>query len=421
MSATPFSAQRKLKYVATINDETLGEDTDPDFEMQYLDISNVDSLGTIGELTTYRFQDAPGRARRRLRHGDVIISTVRTYLQAIARINSPPANLIASTGFAVVRPRPTEFDPSFCQYALRERGFLAEVEKRSVGVSYPAINASDLGSIPVYVPPLSRQRHIADYLDRETARIDELVGAKEHLLTLLAEKHRALTMRAVTHGLDPHAPLRDSRVPWLGEVPAHWEIAPLRFLVDLTSGGTPDTGRPEYWDGEIPWVSPKDMKRDEIGDAQDHVSELALSEGSLHLIEPGAVLVVVRGMILARSFPVAITTAPVTINQDMKALRCRRPLTPDYLRGFLCGHEDYVLSLADTSAHGTRKLETGVLGQLEVALPPREEQRAIAAHIRDAGARLEGVRSATESTIALLRERRSALISAAVVGRLQVA
>jgi hypothetical protein len=192
------------------------------------------------------------------------------------------------------------------------------------------------------------------------------------------------------------------------------------FLVDLTSGATPDTGRAEYWDGEIPWVSPKDMKCDEIEDAQDHVSELALSQSSLRLIEPGALLIVVRGMVLAHSFPTAITTAPVTINQDMKALRCQGLLTPDYLRDFLRGHEEHVVSLADSSAHGTRKLETDVLGHLEIALPPEAEQRAIAAHIRNAVARLDAVRSATESTIALLKERRAALIAAAVTGRISV-
>ncbi|MGN2393267.1 restriction endonuclease subunit S, partial [Pelomicrobium sp. G1] len=195
-------------------------DTDADLELQYVDISNVDSSGNIGEIATFRFEDAPSRARRRVRDGDVIISTVRTYLQAIAPIRQPPANLIVSTGFAVVRPRADLFDAQYCKYALREPEFLAEVERRSVGVSYPAINASDLASIPVHIHELSRQRAIADYLDRETARIDALIAAKERLLALLAEKRRALITRAVTRGLDPQAPLRDSGIPWLGQIPA---------------------------------------------------------------------------------------------------------------------------------------------------------------------------------------------------------
>jgi len=120
VTTTTSVAKRKLKYVATINDEALGEDTDADFEMRYIDISNVDSSGKINEFATYRFKDAPSRARRRVRDGDVIISTVRTYLQAIAQIIQPPANLIVSTGYAVIHPRPEHFDTRYCKYALRE-------------------------------------------------------------------------------------------------------------------------------------------------------------------------------------------------------------------------------------------------------------------------------------------------------------
>jgi type I restriction enzyme S subunit len=414
------SAQKRLKYVATINDEALAEDTDADFEMQYVDISNVDSSGAIRDLATYRFKDAPSRARRRVRDGDVIISTVRTYLQAIAQIRQPPANLVVSTGFAVVRPGPDSFDAQYCKYALREPEFLAEVECRSVGVSYPAINASDLASIPVHIHEVNQQRAIANYLDRETARLDALVAAKERVLGLLAEKRRALITRAVTRGLDPRAPLRDSGIPWLGEIPAHWDVIALRFLVDIFGGATPNTGRPELWDGDIPWVSPKDMKREEIADAEDHVSPEALEGSALRLIDPVVVLIVVRGMILAHSFPTATTTRQVTINQDMKALRCRTALDPHYLRRFFSGLEPHLVSLVDSSAHGTRKLETEALGRFEVCIPPMAEQRAIVEYIADSTARLDRLRAATARTVALLKERRAALIAAAVTGQIDV-
>jgi type I restriction enzyme S subunit len=284
----------------------------------------------------------------------------------------------------------------------------------------PGIDRADIHTIPVAVPPLTTQRAIAAYLDGETEHLDRLVAAKEGVLGLLAEKRRALITRAVTRGLDPRASLRNSGLPWLGEIPAHWELIPLRFLVDIVSGATPDTGKAEFWDGDIPWVSPKDMKRDEIKDAEDHVSALALSSSALRLIDPVVVLIVVRGMILAHSFPTAVTTQPVTINQDMKALRCRELLEPHYLRDFLRGLEAQLVSSAEESAHGTRKLETEVLGRFQVCVPPIDEQRTIVAHIAAETAKLDALRSATESTIALLKERRAALIAAAVTGRLPI-
>ena len=115
-------------------------------------------------------------------------------------------------------------------------------------------------------PSLRSQAAIADYLDRETARLDALVAAKERVLGLLAEKRRALITRAVTRGLDPGAPLRDSGIPWLGEIPAHWGLVALRFLVDIFGGATPDTGKPELWIvSTSTWcVSARTSKREEI-------------------------------------------------------------------------------------------------------------------------------------------------------------
>ena len=272
----------------------------------------------------------------------------------------------------------------------------------------------------VPVPPLARQRAIADYLDRETARLDTLLAEKERLLKLLAEKRQALITHTVIRGLDPDAPMRDSGIPWLGDIPAHWNLMSLRFLVSFVGGATPDTGKEKYWSGDIPWVSPKDMKHGEIDDSEDHVTELAVSDTSLRMIPPGSVLVVVRGMILAHSFPAAITKAAVTVNQDMKALLCRERLDPWFLRDFFRGIEYHLITLADSSAHGTRKLETERLGQIPIPIPPRVEQQQITRYISGSTDKVDEVRTATERTIVLLKERRAALITAAVTGRIDV-
>ena len=270
------------------------------------------------------------------------------------------------------------------------------------------------------MPPHAQQRTIADYLDRETARLDALVAEKERLLKLLAEKRQALITRVVTRGLDPDASMRDSGIPWPGEIPAHWNLAPLRFLVSFVGGATPDTGKEKYWSGDIPWVSPKDMKHDEIDGSEDHVTELAVSDTSLRMVPPDSVLVVVRGMILAHSFPAAITKAAVTVNQDMKALLCREILDPWFLRDYFRGIEHHLITLADSSAHGTRKLETERLGQIPIPLPPRVEQQQITRYILDSTNRIDKTRTTTERTIALLKERRSALIAAVVTGGIDI-
>jgi type I restriction enzyme S subunit len=221
-------------------------------------------------------------------------------------------------------------------------------------------------------------------------------------------------MSAATNRLGANGPLRDTGIPWLGQIPPHWKVIPLRFLVQFLSGATPDTSKTEFWNGDIPWVTPKDMKRDVIEDAEDHVTAAALSSSALQLVEPAAVLVVVRGMILAHSFPTAVTTRQVTINQDMKALRCGEMLEPRFLKNYFRGLEGHLVSMADSSAHGTRKLETEILGRFEVCVPPLADQRTIADHLDREMARLDGLVAAKERVLGLLADKRRALITRAV-------
>ena len=191
---------KRLKYLATLNDEALPETTDPDMEITYVDIGNVDSVEGITGAQELVFEDAPSRARRIVRQGDVIISTVRTYLKAIARIEPTDANLIVSTGFAVIRPR--KLDDGFVAYALSSPYFVDRVVAHSVGVSYPAINASELACLDIAFPPLPEQQAIAAFLDRETAKLDGLVVKVQEAIQRLRELRTALISAAVTGRID---------------------------------------------------------------------------------------------------------------------------------------------------------------------------------------------------------------------------
>ncbi|MBH2009261.1 MAG: restriction endonuclease subunit S [Xanthomonadaceae bacterium] len=411
---------RRLKFAATCNDETLPETTDPDFEMAYVDISSVDLVNGITAVEVQTFEKAPSRARRIVRDGDTLISTVRTYLKAIAPVEAPPENMIVSTGFAVVRPLGF-IHSGFLGYALQNTAFIDAVVANSTGVSYPAINPTSLICLAVCYPKDKKeQQQIAAFLDWKTGQIDALITKKKELMDKLKEKRLAVITQAVTKGLNPAAPLRDSGIPWLGCVPEHWEVIPLGFLMTMSGGMTPSMAKSEYWEGEIPWVTPKDMKQSRISDSIDHLTEKALEETSISLIPVNAVLVVVRGMILAHSFPTAITEAPVTINQDMKALRCEDQLEVEFLFWCLTGLAKVLSNLAQESAHGTRKIETETLKKFAFPVPPLAEQNAIKRHLEEQLSQLDQLAKATEKTIARLTEYRTALITAATTGKIDV-
>jgi len=187
---------KKLKHVATVNRKSLSEDsTNPNFEFDYVDIGNVNSEGKILELQNYSFANAPSRARRLAENGDVIISTVRTYLRAMTRISNAE-NLVFSTGFAIFHP--TKILDSWLYWSMQSEVFLAHVMANSTGVNYPGINEQKLSSISLLVSDEKEQRQIADFLDAETAKIDKataLIGAQ---IEKLKEYRSSLIYHAVT-------------------------------------------------------------------------------------------------------------------------------------------------------------------------------------------------------------------------------
>ena len=291
----------------------------------------------------------------------------------------------------------------------------------SVGTTMQNLNQSILAKMAVGVPPLAEQKRIV-------AKVDELMALCDRLETQQQERetrHAALARASLARFADAPTPANlqllfhpsyaispaDLRKTILAlavqgklvpqdpgdepaevtfprltvaaidsgedDCPPHWLRVPLGGAGRWCGGGTPSKSRPEFWKGSLPWVSPKDMKVLYISDAQDHISEAAVEGSSVRLIPPGSLLMVVRGMILARAFPVALAMREVTVNQDMKALQLYEPETKEYLLIALRAFEADVLAAIEHSSHGTCKLKTQFLQDFVVPLPPLAEQRRI--------------------------------------------
>lgn len=400
-----------LKRLATLNDEALGDNTDPDHVLRYVDIGNVSSAGEIEGTVLYTFEKAPSRARRIVRDGDVIVSTVRTYLQAIAAIVAPPSDLIVSTGFAVVRPVRERLDAGFCKYALRDRDFLAEVQRRSTGVSYPAITASALAEIPISLPPPDEQRAIAADLDRETARLDALVDAKTRLLRRIADKRQALVSRAVTRGLDPAAPRRDSGVPWLGDVPAHWEIERGKWLFEERDERS-ETGEEDMLTvSHLTGVTLRSEKDVNMFEAQSTVGYKLCEPGDLAINTlwawMGAMGVSPHFGIVSPAYHVYTPGDRLDSAYVDALVRTRRFITEvtRYSKGVWSSR---------------LRLYPAEFLNVLFPVPPLAEQRAIAAEIARETAALDALAATTRRSVARLGDRRAALIAETVTGRRRV-
>lgn len=174
-------------------------------------------------------------------------------------------------------------------------------------------------------------------------------------------------------------------------------------VVDFYSGGTPSKANPDYWSGDVPWFSAKDIKQPRLTDSADHISRSVFDSTSIRKIPAGTVTMVVRGMILAHTVPIAILDVESAINQDLKALIPRREIDPRFLAAMLRAQHDVILAQVSTAAHGTKKLDARVLESIRIPLPPLDEQRRIAAILDQADALRAKRRQALSHLRALTR------------------
>ncbi len=290
----------------------------------------------------------------------------------------------------------------------------------SYGGGQPNINQEIIRSLRIPTPPLLEQQAIATFLDHETAKLNALIAKKERLIELLKEHRAAIINQAVTKGLNPDVAMKDSGVVWLGEVPQHWNVRRLKYNASFFGGGTPSKNNISYWSGNIPWVSPKDMKSEGIDDTEDHISQEALQNSATYLIELGAVLVVVRSGILKHSIPVAINRVSVAINQDMKAIVPKKFLLAKYFMDIIIGHQDSLLVEWRKSGATVESVEFELLANTYIPVPPIEEQKEIVTYLEKETEKIDKLISTISGGIQKLKEYSSALISAAVTGKIDV-
>lgn len=302
----------------------------------------------FGDLTPRptRHTNAPTKVSRT---GDIILCIRAT----IGDLNLSDQPYCLGRGVAGLRPKPKRLNHRFLWRALEANA--DNLRSRGRGATFLQVSKSDIANLEITLPPLDEQKRIAGILDQADALCRLRAQALDKLNTL---------GQAIFHEMfgDPTANIKDLPVKSLGEV------------CSFISGGTPNKSNPLFWGGDFPWVSPKDMKKLRICDAEDHVTQQAFESTNLKTIEIDTPLIVVRGMILAHTVPLAITTRPVAINQDMKAIKFDDTVIPEFGLWCLKAQHDSILTRVDTAAHGTKRLDTEVLKTLPIFSLPKESQ-----------------------------------------------
>ncbi|MBL4929020.1 restriction endonuclease subunit S [Fuscibacter oryzae] len=413
----------KLKFYASVRnsnvDKTLADDETPVRLCNYTDVYYNDRItpdldfmqGSATEAEIEKFQ---------LKKGQVIITKDSEGWDDIgipALVTEDMPEVLCGYHLSVLEPG-QELDGGFLAWLCRSEPLNDQFKLGANGVTRYGLGQYPMKNAFVALPPLETQRRITRFLDEKTARIDGLIEKKRALLDRLAEKRQALITRAVTKGLNPDAPMKDSGIGWLGEIPENWEVLPVKRIAKLESGHTPDRKIDAYWENcEIPWVSLNDTS---VLRASDYISETTFKINELGLANSSARMLPARAVVFTRDATIgesAITTRPMAVSQHIIAWLCDESrIIPEFLLLAIYGMRGELMRLTNGSTIGTIGL-ADVKG-IRVAVPPIVEQtRIIEEAFRQKGD-VDIVSGEVERSIRGLNEYRAAIIAAAVTGKI---
>ncbi len=359
--------------------------------------------------------------------GDVIVTKDSESWDDIAipaYVESTENDFVCGYHLAFIRPDSGLLDGRFLFRCIQSPPVSLQLELEATGVTRYGLPKGAIGNALIPLPPIDTQRLIADYLDRETARIDALVAEKEKMLALLEEKRTALINRAVTKGLNPDAPMKPSGLDWLGEIPEHWEITRLKFIsISLDQGSSPvaantPAGPDELGILKLSAVSKGRFKREEnkaLKQAGEHDEFLSLRKGDV---------LITRGNTpeLVADVACVPTDEPNLLLPDLiyRLRVCEDQVLPEFLTYFLTTHAARVQIQRDArgSSGSMVKVSQGHVFDWQTSLPPMSEQLEIVVQIQNAESQFEVIHKEISKSISLLTERRAALITAAVTGQI---
>lgn len=269
----------------------------------------------------------------------------------------------------------------------------------------------------IAVPPTHELANINAALDRETTRIDALIAKKTEFIGLLAKKRQALITHAVTKGLNPKARMKYSGVEWIGEVPEHWRVCSLGYLSRIATGGTPDRKNDSYWNGSIPWIKTGEINYKVISDTEERITSEGLENSAAFVAEPGTILMAMYGMGVTRG-RVAILGIASSFNQACAAISCGSGIHNWYVYHCLCAAYRFIRDLGNEASQVNLNLE--IISKIKIPFPPTCEQERIVCRLEKQLVTMDAIMQRVSNSIDLLKKRRSALITAAVTGQINL-
>jgi type I restriction enzyme S subunit len=387
----------------------------------FLSTPNIKETGidfeNVNYITEDRYEESP---EIRLRVGDVVLAKDGSTLGTVNVVRFLPRPATVNSSIAVITPQ-SSLDGVFLYYLFQSSFMKATIQRIKGGMGVPHLFQADLTKFYMPAPPVYEQMQIATFLDQETVKIDALVEEQRRLIELLKEKRQAVISHAVTKGLNPDVPMKDSGIEWLGKVPKHWRVKRLKQIIEVGSSisyGIVQPGEPQ--DEGVPFIQTTNISSGNflIDSLQKTTTEIANSYPRSRLCG-GEVVLGIRASIGA-AFVVPDYLRDANLSRGVARIACGSQVSSTYLVWIL--RSDSTLNYWQLSKQGSTFNEVSIetVRELAFAVPPDEEQSEITAFLDGELAKLNELTAKATYAIDLLQERRTALISAAVTGKVDV-
>ena len=350
--------------------------------------------------------------------GDLLLNPMDLYSGANCSLSEVEG--VISPAYVNLKNKEGYFS-KFYDYYFKVQYWMMVLFAHGKGVSFDnrwTLNHETLMNFPIVSPDFKTQKHIADFLDDKCGKIDRYIEKQQKIIDKLKEYKQAVITEAVTKGLDPDAPMKDSGIEWIGMIPKHWDVPEIKYLVRIASGGTPDRNHPEYWNGNIPWIKTGELQNDIITNAEEYITEEGLNNSSAQVFNINTILFAMYGQGKTRGMT-ALLKIPASTNQACAGLTVTNSnVQIEYLWQCLIGAYDAIRS--EAAGSGQPNLSATLIGNFHIALPPIEEQGLIVDYIKDRTVEIKSTIHKAEKLLEKLTEYKKSLIYEAVTGKLEV-
>lgn len=317
----------------------------------------------------------------------------------------------------IVRPNDTSYS-RYLAYLFLTDAWRSQLCSRASGIKVFSITQGLLKKTTIILPPAEKVAVMTDYLDRKCSQIDAIIVRQQEVIEKLKAYKLSVITEAITKGLNPDVPMKDSGVEWIGEIPEHWQVAKIKYLATIASGGTPDRSHPEYWNGSINWAKTGELQNNELYETEEKITELALENSSAKVFSVDTILVAMYGQGKTRGMT-ALLKVPSATNQACAGITVySKDITVSYLWLFLMGAYDAIREKANGS--GQPNLSGTLIADFNVTLPPIEEQMNICKMAAMRLPHIDSIIKQKEAMVDKLTAYKKSLIYEVVIGKKEV-